>query len=235
MAVALIRPTPLPETVLSEAMYFGAPAFDCRGIANPWSSFLQELLYYRTASSLRYDHSQVWMSDNFDIEGVSIGKPKGLATFLKSDVDAANENMQWKTPGRTLHQILEWLNWTLGATCGVGLAYTDSNPHIRLYTLPQSKMRGAIGWMYGPPLGRERTMQLSQSITTDYYFLRLIQHEFGHFLGHYGSGSHSGSREDIMYPSLQHIKATRPRYGKSVSDVKWEVNQFGEPWITLTA
>jgi hypothetical protein len=130
-----------------------------------------------------------------------------------------------------MQSVLEWLEWCLGATCGVGLAYTDSNPHIRLYCLPPSKMRGAIGWMFGPPLARNRTMQLSSGVTAAYYRLRLIQHEFGHFLGHYGSGSHSGRREDIMYPTLQHMKAIDPNWGYSERDIAWAVKQFGPAWI----
>jgi hypothetical protein len=163
---------------------------------------------------------------------INIGKPAGVATFLRSDVEQFDRDFGLKSGEPSMHEVLQWLNFVLGVTCGVGLAYTDSNPHIRLYCLPPSKMRGAIGWMYGPALGRNRTMQLSSGVRAAYYRLRLIQHEFGHFLGHYGSSSHSGRRDDIMYATLQHIKAVDPRWGYSERDIAWAVATFGSAWIT---
>lgn len=163
------------------------------------------------------------------------GKPSGTALFLKSDIDQFDKDFGLQPGGLSIHTVLQWLNYTLGATCGVGLGYVEAGspiePHIRLSCLPQSQMRGAIGWTWGPPLARNRTMQLSKSVTAAYYRLRLIQHEFGHFLGHYGWPSHSNRIQDIMYPSLQHIKAASPRWGKTAADVEWEVKTFGAPWI----
>lgn len=233
MVLELLKPTPPPPSALiapEEPEYFERE-LECGGMINPWWATPQRWLGLAPGpSSLQVPDNQILLHPYLGIsEEDRIGTPSGVATFLKEDVDRVTREM---SNARDMHEILEWLCYTLGATCGVGLAYTDSNPHIRLYSLPQSQMRGAIGWMYGPPLGRNRTMQLSRSVTADYYRLRLIQHEFGHFLGHYGTSSHSGRREDIMYASLQHYKAAPPRWGKSQRDVEWEVKTFGEAWIT---
>jgi hypothetical protein len=166
---------------------------------------------------------------------LEVGKPTGTAFFSKKHCEAAAP--KFKIRGYDFMEMMEWLQWTLGTTCGVGIDWAEEReetPHINLFALPKSQMRGAIGWCFGPPLARNRTIQLLDALGgqwSPHYFIRTFQHEFGHFLGHYGSGSHSGSRIDIMYWAVQNIAVTAPRSGKSEADVSWERKTFGGPWI----
>lgn len=230
---SLIIPESPPVSILSQISDSDKILFEDRLVCGGVKLSVFDRIFGNLRIRSLADSEELIIQDKSFAPHLTVGRPSGTALFKKADIDAADRNMRWQTPGRTLHHHLQWLNYTLGTTCGVGLAYAENGtePHIRLSTLPPGQMRGAIGWMYGPPLARNRTMQLSTAITADYYFLRLLQHEFGHFLGHYGSGSHSNNRNDIMYPSLQHKKAASPYWGYSTADIAWAVRTFGEPWI----
>ena len=235
MAAELLVPVRPPLSVFSEVKEYEAQLFEarlaCHGPLLTWKDWILKPFMERKLSTPEEVSTVSFEFESMSFPFMTIGKPKGTATFLKSDIEQFDRDFGLQSGEPSMHEVLQWLNYVLGATCGVGLAYTDSNPHIRLYCLPQSKMRGAIGWTWGPPLARNRTMQYSRDVRAAYYRLRLAQHEFGHFLGHYGWPSHSNSKSDIMYPSLQHIKAHSPNWGYSERDIAWAIKTFGPAWI----